>query len=156
MENDTKTCSSKHVAKRLSIQPVNVRKYSQMLEKQGYSFIKDEKGWGQYSEVDIGFLEYLRDMKKMGKPLDELANHIAVLYRANLSIAQPAIPLQDKDVLLEFIKTQHEFNQKVLEQLETHEKRQIQKDQNLLIAIRETQEVKKQIAATQQKRWCMF
>lgn len=156
MNNDTKTYPSKDVAKRLSIQAVTVRKYSQMLETQGYLFKKDEKGWRQYSEEDIVFLEYLCDMKAMGKSLDESVNHVATLYRGNLSISQPAIPLQDKNVLFEFMKSQHEFNQKLLERFESLEKRQIERDQNLLIALRETQEAKKQIAATQQKKWWMF
>ncbi|MEK3956143.1 MULTISPECIES: MerR family transcriptional regulator [Psychrobacillus] len=49
MQNNTKTYSSKEVAKRLSIQPVTIRKYSQLLEEQGYLFAKAENGWRQYS-----------------------------------------------------------------------------------------------------------
>lgn len=59
LKTDIKTYSSKDVAKRLSIEPVTVRKYSQMLEEHGYSFNKDEKGWRHYTEDDIRFLEYL-------------------------------------------------------------------------------------------------
>lgn len=157
MNNNTNTHSSKDVAKRLSIQPVTVRKYSQMLEEQGYSFKKDENGWRQYSEDDIKFLEYLCDMKNMGKSLDDSVQHIATLYRSNLSISPSAIPLQGKNPLIEFIEAQHEFNQKILERIEASEKRQIERDQNLMKAIRETQEVKKQLAASQQeKRWWKF
>lgn len=64
--------------------------------------------------------------------------------------------LQEKNPLVEFIQTQQEFNQRVLERLEASEKRQVERNQNLMIAIRETQEVKKQLAATQQKRWWNF
>ena len=156
MKNDTIIYSSKDVAKRLSIQPVTVRKYSQMLEEQGFSFDKDEKGWRQYSEDDIRYLEHLCNMKTMGKSLDEAINHIASLYRANLSIAPSAISLQEGNPLIEFIKAQQEFNQKILDRFEASEKRQIERDQNLLKAIRETQEVKKQLAATQQKKWWQF
>lgn len=156
MKNDTIIYSSKDVAKRLSIQPVTVRKYSQMLEEQGFSFDKDEKGWRQYSEDDIRYLEHLCNMKTMGKSLDEAINHIASLYRSNLSIAPTAISLQEGNPLIEFIKAQQEFNQKILERFEASEKRQIERDQNLLKAIRETQEVKKQLAAAQQKKWWQF
>ncbi|WP_133141839.1 MerR family transcriptional regulator, partial [Clostridioides difficile] len=69
--------SSKDVAKRLSIEPVTVRKYSQMLEEQGYSFKKDEKNWRQYSEDDVHFLEYICHLKEMGKSLDESIQHVA-------------------------------------------------------------------------------
>lgn len=41
MEHAINAYSSKNVAKRLSVEPVMIRKYSQMLEEQGYSFKKD-------------------------------------------------------------------------------------------------------------------
>ncbi|WP_425265911.1 DUF3967 domain-containing protein [Anoxybacillus pushchinoensis] len=156
LNSDTKTYSSKDVAKRLLIEPVTVRKYSQMLEVEGYSFNKDEKGWRHYRKDDVRFLEYLCNMKTMGKSLDESVKHVATLYRSSLSISQPDISLQGENILLEFIKAQHEFNQQILERLEAQEKRQAQRDENLMIALRESQEVKKQIAATQQKKWWKF
>lgn len=156
LKNDMKTYSSKDVAKRLSIEPVTVRKYSQMLEEEGYSFNKDEKGWRHYSEDDVKFLEYLCNLKSMGKSLEESVKHVATLYRSSLSIVQPAISLQEENILLEFIKAQHDFNQQILERLEAQENRQAERDQNLMKALRESQEVKRQLAATQQKRWWQF
>ena len=151
--NDTKIYSSKEVAKRLSIQPVTVRKYSQILEEKGIPFDKDEKGWREYSEENIKFLEYLCNMKLTGKSLEESAKRIATLYRMNLSIAQPAIPLHEENVLVEFMKAQHDFNQKLVEQLERIEQRQIERDSNLIQAIRETQQVKKELAAATNQKW---
>ncbi len=156
LKSDTKTYSSKDVAKRLSIEPVTVRKYSQLLEEQGYSVYKDEKGWRYYTESDIRFLEYLCNMKSTGKSLEESVKHVASLYHSNLSILQPDISLHSEEVLLEFIKSQNDFNQKILKRLETQEKRQAERDEILLRALRESQEVKKQIAATQQKKWWKF
>ena len=156
MKNDQQTYSSKEVAKRLSIQPVTVRKYAQLLEDKGFSFAKDEKGWREYSEENIRFLEYLCNMKSIGKSLEESAEHIATLYRANLSIAQPATPLQEENILVEFMKAQHEFNQKLIEQLNKIEQRQRDRDRNLMQALRETQETKKQLAAAKQKKWWRF
>lgn len=156
MKSDTKIYSSKDVAKRLSIQPVTVRKYSQMLEEKGVSFAKDEKGWREYSEDNIKFLEYLCNMKSMGKTLEESIEHIAILYHANLAIVQPAIPLREENMLMEFMKVQHEFNQKLLEQLNKIEERQNERDRNLMQALRETQETKKQLAAANQKKWWNF
>ena len=153
MKHDITLYASKHVAKRLSVQPVTLRKYAQLLEDKGLSFTKDEKGWRTYSEENIRFLEYLCDMKSTGKSLEEAADHIAALYRANLSIAQPAIPLQEEHSFTTLMKAQHEFNQKLVEQLERIEQRQIERDQQLMKAIRETQEAKKQLAATQKKKW---
>ena len=157
MKNDTTLYASKHVAKRLSVQPVTLRKYAQLLEDKGVSFTKDEKGWRTYSEENIRFLEYLCNMKNMGKSLEEAADHIATLYHANLAIAQPAIPLQAEQSLTDFMQVQHEFNQQLVEQLERMEQRQLERDQQLMQAIRETLAVKKQLAATTQpKKWWKF
>lgn len=158
MNNDTMMYSSKDVAKRLSVQPVTLRKYAQLLEDKGVSFTKDEKGWRAYSEENIRFLEYLCNMKLMGKSLEEAADHIATLYRMNLSIAQPAIPLQGENLFIEFMKTQQDFNQKLMEQLNKIEQRQleqqqIERDHMFMQTIRESQ---KQQTTTPQKKWWNF
>lgn len=75
MKHDTTLYASKHVAKRLSVQPVTLRKYAQLLEDKGVSFTKDERGWRAYIEENIRFLEYLCNMKNMGKSLEEAADH---------------------------------------------------------------------------------
>ncbi|MGA0636344.1 DUF3967 domain-containing protein (plasmid) [Bacillus thuringiensis] len=143
--------SSKDVAKRLSIEPVTVRKYSQMLEEQGYSFKKDEKNWRQYSEDDIHFLEYVCHLKDMGKSLDESIQHVASLFRSRLNIANIATSLQqeEENPFLQFMKSQEEFNKKLLERMD-------QRDKNLMAAIRELQDTKKQIAAASRKKWWEF
>lgn len=153
MNNDTTIYSSKDVAKRLSLQPVTVRKYSQLLEEHGYVFEKDEKGWRQYSEEHIASLEYLCTMKAMGKSLEESAQHIATLYRSNLALSKPAIPLQEANPLIELVQMQQEFNQKLLDRLETLEKNQIEREQHLLQAIQDTQDEKKLIGKAQKKWW---
>lgn len=155
MRSNKKTYSSKDVAKRLSIQPVTVRKYSQMLENKGVSFARDNNNWRQYSEEDIDYLTHLCNLTTMGKSLDQAADHIASLYRSKLSIAIPAISLQENP-LTNFLHTQQAFNEKMMNRLEAIEQRQIERDQNLLRAIRETQEVKRQLTATNQKRWWQF
>ncbi|MEZ7173753.1 DUF3967 domain-containing protein [Sporosarcina sp. OR05] len=155
VKTDMKIYSSKEVAERLKLQPVTVRKYSQMLEEQGYSFTKDDKGWRLYSEDDITSLQYLSNMRAAGKTLHESVDYVATLYRSNLSLSQSAISLQESNPMMEFMKAQQEFNQKILERLEASEKRQMERDQNLLKAIRETQEVKKLILS-KKKRWWEF
>lgn len=126
-----------------------------MLENKGFSFTKDNNGWRQYSEEDIDYLTYLCNLTAMGKSLDQAVDHIATLYRSKLSIAQPATSIQEHP-LADFFHAQQIFNEKMLDRLEAIEQRQIERDQNLLQAIRETQEVKKQLAATKQKRWWQF
>lgn len=152
-----KTYSSSEVAKRLSIKPVTVRKYSQMLEEQGYSFQKDNNGWRQYNEDDIQYLKYISSMKAKGKSLDQAIQHIASLYHSNLTILQPDMSLQEPEKkLLNFIQQQEELNHKILDQLEAQERRQIERDQNLMRVLNELQETKRQIATTSQKKWWRF
>ncbi|HJB22728.1 MAG TPA: DUF3967 domain-containing protein [Candidatus Jeotgalibaca pullicola] len=152
---DLNVYSSKEVAERLSLQPVTVRKYSQMLEEQGYVFAKDDKGWRLYSEDDIVSLKYLSNMRAAGKSLNESVEYVATLYRSNLSLLESAISLQEPNPLVEFVQIQQAFNQKILDRLEASENRQIERDQNLLKALRETQEVKK-LVLSKQKRWWEF
>lgn len=59
------------------------------------------------------FLEYIWNMREMGKPLDEYVQYVANLYRLNLSIAKPDIALQEtKEQLVNFIQNQQKFNRK--------------------------------------------
>lgn len=154
MKHATNTYSSKDVAKRLSVEPVTIRKYSQMLEEQGYSFKRDNNNWRRYSEEDIVFLEYICNMRDMGKSLDESIHHVASLYRLNLSIAKPDTALQEpKEQLMNFIQNQQEFNQQILERLEAQEQRQAERDQSLMHVLRESLEAKQQIAASKKKWW---
>lgn len=128
-----------------------------MLEEQGYEFKRDNNNWRQYSEDDIEYLKHILSMRKMGKSLDESIEHIASLYRVNMSIRKPDIPIQEKEnQLMEFMQNQQEFNRKVLDKLETQEQRQSERDQNLMRTLNELQESKKQIAAKNQKKWWQF
>jgi hypothetical protein len=93
-------------------------------------------------------------MKNTGKSLDESVKHIAELYRLKLSLSKPDISLQEpQKQLINFIKNRQEFNQKVLERLDQQEQRQSERDKNLMLVLRESLEIKKQIAATKQKWW---
>lgn len=152
--NYIKTYSSKEIAKRLSIQPVTVRKYSQMLEDQGYSFTRDNNNWRQYSDNDIEYLRYIVNMRKAGNSLGECIEHVANLYKSNLSISQPDTPIQKPlSEIFNFIQEQQDFNQKFLKQIEQRDKRLAERDKNLMIVLNELTEAKKQIAASEKKWW---
>lgn len=153
MESERRYASSE-VAKRILVEPVTVRKYSQMLEEKGYVFERDNKDRRRYTEVDLTAFQHLITLRQGGLSVEESVEKIAELYRLNLSILHTDTALQqEENPVLSFIKSQQEFNQKILERLEIQEKRQAERDKNLLLALRETQEVKKQIAAAEQKKW---
>lgn len=163
MQMETRIYSSKDVAKRLKIEAVTVRKYSQMLEEYGYRFQRDKKGWRrQYAENDICALEYIRNMKAMGKSLDESIQQVASL-RSNLSISVSDDSLRTDSPWEAFLKKQEEFNQKILDRLdvqgrilEAQKRRQADRDQILIEFIRETLEAPKQAAAASEKKWWKF
>lgn len=149
--------ASGEIAKRILVEPVTVRKYSQMLEEKGYVFEKDNKGHRRYSETDLTALQHLITLRQGGLSVEESIEKIAELYKLNLAILRTDMPLQQEESpLLTFLKRQEEFNQKILERFEVQEKRQSERDENLMKALRETQEVKKQIAAASQKKWWQF
>lgn len=159
MNNDIKTYSTKEVAKRLHVEPVTIRKYTQILEEKGYQYTKDERGWRLFTEEDIKGLEYLCLLKLNGKSLDDATDHIANLYRSNLSVSQhdmtiqgPVNPIQD------FMNRQEAFNQDLIDRLnkqqEFIETSLKKRDELLLSSVKEILETKKMIAAaSQKKRW---
>lgn len=157
MYDDIRRYSSGEVAKRLAIEPVTVRKYSKLLEEQGYSFTRDKNNWRIYSDDNIHALNYLCNMKAMGKSLEESVHHVATLYHSNLSISPSDTSLQEpQEKLFQMLKEQQEFNKKILEQLETQERRQIERDQDLMKVLKEQEEAKKEIAAAEQTKWWQF
>jgi DNA-binding transcriptional MerR regulator len=150
MDNAMRTYSTKEVAKRLSIEPVTVRKYAGMLEDKGYIYKKDEREWRVFVEDDIKALEYLSLLKSDGHSLESAIDRVASLFRSNLVVAQPDMALQeDKKYIFDFIKRQEAFNQSLLERID-------QRDKNLMAVLREIQETKKELAAAHQKRWWKF
>lgn len=156
MENGRRYGSGE-VAKRILVEPVTVRKYSQMLEIKGYIFEKDDKDRRRYTEADLTAFQHLTTLRQGGLSVEESIEKIAELYRHHLAILPTDTALQQEESpLLTFLKRQEEFNQKILERLEAQEKRQSERDLNLMKALKETQEVKKQIAADQQKKWWQF
>ncbi|WP_133141840.1 DUF3967 domain-containing protein, partial [Clostridioides difficile] len=75
----------------------------------------------------------------------------ASLFRSRLNIANIATSLhqEEENPFLQFMKSQEEFNKKLLERMD-------QRDKNLMAAIRELQDTKKQIAAAARKKWWEF
>lgn len=150
MDNDMKTYSTKEVAKRLSIEPVTVRKYAGMLENKGYIYQKDERGWRVFKEDDVKALEYLSLLKFDGNSLEAAVDRVVSLYRSNLVVAQSDMALQeDKEYILDFIKRQEEFNKALLERID-------HRDKQLMSVLREIQETKKELAASGKKHWWNF
>ncbi|EOP20093.1 hypothetical protein IIS_06029 [Bacillus cereus VD131] len=55
--------SPSEVAEQLGIQSSTLRKYADVLEKEGYTFIKNERGHRKYSESDVMVLRKVINLK---------------------------------------------------------------------------------------------
>lgn len=149
--------SSGEIAKQIRVESVTIRKYAQMLEEKGYQFEKDHKGWRCFKESDLNAMKHLATLRHGGIPVEEAIETIAGLYHQNLSISVTDTAIQEKKIeLQEFMEAQQTFNQKLLERMESQEKRQAERDQTLIQVLRESQETKKMIAAAKEKKWWRF
>lgn len=151
-----KTFSTGEVAKRILVEPVTVRKYAQMLEEKGYSFEKDQKGWRRFEDTDLHAFEHLATLRHGGLSVEDSIESIARLYHQNLSKLPTDTSIQQGESLKDFMETQQEFNQKILKRLDQQERRQNERDQNLMNVINQSLETQKQFVAAKQKKWWEF
>lgn len=77
--------ATKDISNIVGIAPPTVRKYSQALEKAGYSFIKNENGFRIYSDKDIFAFNEIKSMsKKSGMPVEKIAEMIVFNQRQEI------------------------------------------------------------------------
>lgn len=81
-ENTGKEYATKDISSKVGIASPTVRKYSQALEKAGYNFLKNEKGFRIYSDNDIFvFNEIKNKSKKTAMPVEKIAEEIVFNQR---------------------------------------------------------------------------
>jgi len=157
MNNDY-TYATKEIANKLSVEPVTVRKYAQLLEDKGYIFKRNEANKRIFSHDDLKALEYFVSLRQTGKSVEESAEYIASLNRSNLTVSPNDTAIQDEP-FLHFIKQQEAFNMELLKRLDKQqeyiEMSLKKRDEQLMIALKETLETKQLIAAGK-KRWWQF
>lgn len=167
--NETQSFTSKDVAKRLGIETVTVRKYSQELESKGYKFQKNDKDWRVYYSEDIKALAYFQVLRNQGDSVEESALKVAELQQSDLVYRTPDTTIQEDDMqdeMKEFIQQQENFNKELLERLDKQQKYITEKlevrDQQLMQALNQSMETQKLIAAAQEekekptKKWWEF
>ncbi|MED1042501.1 DUF3967 domain-containing protein [Bacillus mycoides] len=195
------------VAEQLGIQSSTLRKYADVLEKEGYTFLKNDRGHRKYRESDVIVFRKLITLKSDTDMTLESATKQVVAWHQGIEV----LPLEsyeieryeDADfnatVLQEMIQEQskiikkqnevlHELTKRLVErdqqstQRETEllsaiqalredqkliamnssevertaAARQEERDKMLMQTIREVQEVKKLIAASNDKKWYEF
>ncbi|PGS88029.1 DUF3967 domain-containing protein [Bacillus cereus] len=191
------------VAEQLGIQSSTLRKYADVLEKEGYTFIKNERGHRKYREIDVMVFRKVINLKNDTDMTLENATKQIVSWHQGVEVLplnryeveryeEPdfnATPLQAMiQEQKEVIEKQNFLLQELNKRLAEQDQRFTQRESELLIAIqsirdsqkliatnssediaknhgrdemlmqmiREVQEVKKMIAASNDKKWYQF
>jgi len=191
------------VAEQLGIQSSTLRKYADVLEKEGYTFIKNERGHRKYRESDLMVFRKVITLKNdTNMTLENATKQIISWYQGvevlplerheieryeepdfNATTLQTMI--EDQKVVIE---KQNDLLQELTKRLAEQDQRFTQRESELISAIgtlqesqsliamnisediaknqsydemlmqtiREVQEVKKMIAASNEKKWYQF
>lgn len=149
-----------------------VRKYSQLLEKQGYVFNRNVSGNRIFTEQDVKvFLEF-KKVPKSEKSVEEVALDIATKYIAKPDTSKEDVSdntqshqVFERDMLVDLVEKvnvltdmnekQTKFNEELLKRLDQQQKyiddRMNERDKRLIESLRESKEERQallQIAAT--------
>ncbi|HEF5239028.1 TPA: DUF3967 domain-containing protein [Bacillus cereus] len=143
------------VAEQLGIQSSTLRKYADVLEKEGYTFIKNERGHRKYRESDVMVFRKVINLKNDTDMTLENATKQIVSWNQGVEV----LPLERHEIeryeepdfnatpLQKMLQDQHEFIEKQNELLQELNKRLVEQDQRfaqreseLLSAIQTIQE----------------
>ena len=148
------------VAKRLQMGKSTLRRWCLELEKQGYVFSKGEQESRALIEQDVLILEKIKELQSQGKKLDYAIKQVISGQKQVLLISQSNPRSVDKDWQIEKAQLKLELLAEIKQELLSSEQRIFHKledrDQLLMQYVREIQETKKVMAATQQKKWWQF
>ena len=160
---------SRDIADMLQIQESTLRKYCLLFEKYGYGFLKNEQGHRAFFDADIIGLKRLIHLKNDADMTLEEAVKSVIAWKDGRDITMSATE-EKQDMarynnLLNEFKTfkeqQLHFNQELLQEIRSQrayiEHRLDERDRLLMESMRETLEVRKEIAAaTLKKKWWQF
>ncbi|MGG3528719.1 DUF3967 domain-containing protein [Bacillus pseudomycoides] len=147
--------SPSDVAEQLAIQSSTLRKYADVLEKEGYTFIKNERGHRKYRESDVMVFRKVINLKNDTDMTLENATKQIVLWHQGVEV----LPLDRHEVeryeepdfnattlqtmiqdQKEVIEKQNDLLQELTKRLTEQDQRFIQRESELLSAIQTIQE----------------
>ncbi|MGE8057913.1 DUF3967 domain-containing protein [Bacillus mycoides] len=149
------------VAEQLGIQSSTLRKYADVLEKEGYTFIKNERGHRKYRESDVMVFRKVINLKNdtdmtlenatkqivswnQGVEVLPLDRHEVERYEeSDFNATTLQTMIQDQK---EVIEKQNELLQELTKRLTEQDQRFIQRESELLSAIQTIQESQALIA----------
>lgn len=155
-----KTYSPSEVSKLLELNTATLRKYSIMLEKQGYDIGRNSQNHRYYQDKDIITLRRVITGSKSGITLDQSIKNVVSMQKNNTYTNAinnvDDINGNDTQELKELIHKQNELIKgladKLDDQQEYIDKRLNERDGVLMQAMNEIMETKKQLAITHKKR----
>ena len=159
---------SSDIADVLKIQESTLRKYCLLLEKSGYEFLKNEQGHRAFFDNDVIVLRKMIALKNDTDMTLEEAVKSVMAWKKGTDITvrdteEKQYIARYNDLMEEFKSFQEQqmkFNKELIREIRSQqeyiENRLEQRDQLLMQSIRESLEVRKEIAATQKKRWWKF
>lgn len=163
---------SKDMADILRVEAVTVRKYSDILEKAGYTIIRNDSGRRMYSEKDATMFRQLQELRQhSGMSLEKAAKYLVTRDRMdNETVAHTEIqPIQEQltryeeryDELKRMMmsleeqnRSQAEQNERQAEELKQLHKKMDDQNNNISVILRDVLESKRMLlaAAEQQKK----
>lgn len=176
MSNETQQLqavyNSSDVAVTLKIQESTLRKYSLLLEKNGYEFLKNENGHRAFFDHDIIVLKKFIELKSDSDMTLEQSATAVVAWKNGTVVAdrdteENRYIARYNDLVSEFRgfkENQENFNKELLNQLQKQQEyistKLEERDQNLMLALKETMETKRQLeiasAEEEKKKWWKF
>lgn len=171
-ERTEKAYSPKEVFTTLDIGDSTLRKWCLALEKNGYSFTRNEKNNRLYVESDLVVLRHFQNLvKHHNMQLDNAAMLVIDRFgKGAFETRTGSVPVEKEQeqrdldrsnneplkTLLEHVRTQEEFNKELLNRL-NQQQRYIEewlnkRDEILMQSIKESIETRKLIAAAQQEK----
>lgn len=163
--------SSSDVAGTLKLQESTLRKYSLILEKNGYEFLKNEHGHRAFFDHDIIVLKKFIELKSGSDITLEQSAKAVVAWKNGTDIAERDTEenryIARYDDLVtefrEFKENQEDFNRELLNQLKIQQEyisnKLEERDQTLMLALKNTMETKRQLeiaSAAEEKKWWKF
>lgn len=158
---------SSNIADILHVQESTVRKYCLLLEKSGYEFLKNEQGHRAFFDHDLIVLKKMMSLKSGADMTLEEAVKSVIAWKNRSDIAvgdtEEIRYIKHYNDLAEEFKTfqeqQMNFNKELIQEIRNQqeyiEQRLEQRDRLLIQSLRETLEVRKEIA-TAEKKWWQF
>ncbi|ATO39210.1 hypothetical protein GTID1_18285 (plasmid) [Geobacillus thermodenitrificans] len=166
-----KEYSTKDIANIVGIATPTVRKYSQALEKAGYTFIKNDQGFRIFTDKDIQIFERMKEMSNdTGMPVDRIASMLVNEQKNEVSDtirieSEVATPLENELKIIDesdidridrqyeaLLKEIQELKQMVIAQQKYIDERLNKRDEMLLKSIRALQEQKRTMIEETQKQ----